>query len=107
MTRASCSHKSCVNRSSGSKVIATGSRRGQRPPKKTTDVFITADCSIVSAAGIIEDVMVKVGRLVIPTDFHVIQPPPGERGHPQVLLGRPFLKISGFKLTYTDDIFTF
>ncbi|MED6205612.1 hypothetical protein PIB30_019362, partial [Stylosanthes scabra] len=74
---------------------------------KITDVFTTADCSIVSAAGIIEDVMVKVGRLVIPTDFHVIQPPPGEKGHPQVLLGRPFLKTSGFKLTYTDDIFTF
>ncbi|MED6128863.1 hypothetical protein PIB30_102173 [Stylosanthes scabra] len=28
--------------------------------------------------------MVKVERLVIPTDFHVIQPPPGERGHPQI-----------------------
>ncbi|MED6227288.1 hypothetical protein PIB30_112094, partial [Stylosanthes scabra] len=51
--------------------------------------------------------MVKVGRLVIPTDFHVIKPPPGERGHPQVLLGRPFLKTSEFKLTYADDIFTF
>ncbi|MED6161097.1 hypothetical protein PIB30_057541 [Stylosanthes scabra] len=70
-------------------------------------VFTTADCSIVSAAGIIEDVMVKVGRLVIPTDFHVIQPSLGERGHPQVLLGRPFLKTSGFRLTYADDIFTF
>ncbi|MED6148831.1 hypothetical protein PIB30_056708 [Stylosanthes scabra] len=36
-----------------------------------------------------------------------MKPPPGERGHPQVLLGRPFLKTSGFKLTYADDIFTF
>ncbi|MED6185056.1 hypothetical protein PIB30_053304 [Stylosanthes scabra] len=62
---------------------------------------------IVSIAGIIEDVMVKVGRLVIPTDFHVIKPPPKKRGHPQVLLGRPFLKTSGFKFTYADDIFTF
>ncbi|MED6153192.1 hypothetical protein PIB30_099316 [Stylosanthes scabra] len=77
------------------------------PCLKTTDVFTTVDCSIVSAARIIEDVMVKVRRLVIPTDFHVIKPPPGERGHPQVLLGRPFLKTSGFKLTYADDIFTF
>ncbi|MED6221190.1 hypothetical protein PIB30_052085 [Stylosanthes scabra] len=76
------------------------------PLKKTTEVFTTT-CSIVSAAGIIEDVMVKVGRLVIPTDFHVIKPPPGERGHPQVLLGGPFLKTSGFRLTYADDIFTF
>ncbi|MED6176160.1 hypothetical protein PIB30_085413 [Stylosanthes scabra] len=73
----------------------------------TTDVFTTANCSIVSAAGIVEDVMVKIGRLVILTDFHVIKPPLGERRHPQVLLGRPFLKTSGFRLTYANDIFTF
>ncbi|MED6174367.1 hypothetical protein PIB30_068392 [Stylosanthes scabra] len=72
------------------------------PCIKTTDVFTTANCSIVSAAGIIEDVMIKVGRLVIPTDFYVIKPPPGERGHPQVLLGRPFLKTSSFRLTYAE-----
>ncbi|MED6217640.1 hypothetical protein PIB30_019590 [Stylosanthes scabra] len=53
------------------------------PLKKTTNIFTTADCSIVSAAGIIE------------------------RGHPQVLLGRLFLKTSSFRLTYADDIFTF
>ncbi|MED6155741.1 hypothetical protein PIB30_007606 [Stylosanthes scabra] len=62
-------------------------------PAELRDLRFQADCSIVSAAGIIEDVMVK--------------PPPGERGHPQVMLGRPFLKTSRFKLTYTDDIFTF
>ncbi|MED6184876.1 hypothetical protein PIB30_051690 [Stylosanthes scabra] len=45
---------------------------------------------IVSAAGIIEDVMVKVGKLVIHTDFHVIQPLPGERGHPQEGLQKHF-----------------
>ncbi|MED6169032.1 hypothetical protein PIB30_017397 [Stylosanthes scabra] len=71
------------------------------------DVFTIADCSIVSAAGVIEDVMVKIGKLVISTDFHVIKPPPVEKGHSQVLLGRSFLKTSRFKLTYDDDIFTF
>ncbi|MED6137536.1 hypothetical protein PIB30_065839 [Stylosanthes scabra] len=74
---------------------------------KDPEVFTTADCSIVSAAGIVEDVIVKIGKLVIPTNFHVIKPPPGERGHPQVLLRRPFLKMSGFRPTYVDDIFTF
>ncbi|MED6222671.1 hypothetical protein PIB30_066517 [Stylosanthes scabra] len=64
-------------------------------------------CNPGASAGVIEDVMVKIGKLVIPMDFHVIKPAPGERGHPQVLLGRPFLKTSGFKLTYDDDIFTF
>ncbi|MED6195689.1 hypothetical protein PIB30_040369 [Stylosanthes scabra] len=66
-----------------------------------------AHACIVSAAGIVEDVMVKIGRLIIPTNFHVIKPPPRERGHPQVLFGRPFLKTSRFRLTYNDDIFTF
>ncbi|MED6131944.1 hypothetical protein PIB30_014846 [Stylosanthes scabra] len=62
------------------------------PLKKIIDVFTTADCSIVSAAGIIEDVMVKVKRLVIPTAFHIIKPPPGKRGHPQ----KDYRNISDF-----------
>ncbi|MED6218070.1 hypothetical protein PIB30_023605 [Stylosanthes scabra] len=59
-------------------------------------------------SGVVENVMVKIGKLTIPTDFHVIKPTPGEKeGHPQVLLGKPFLKTSGFKLTYDDETFTF
>ncbi|MED6224003.1 hypothetical protein PIB30_079600 [Stylosanthes scabra] len=35
-------------------------------------------------------------------------PSKGDKGgRPQVLLGRPFLKIVGFKLQYDDEIFTF
>ncbi|MED6177823.1 hypothetical protein PIB30_101682 [Stylosanthes scabra] len=49
------------------------------PLKKLREVFTTVDASIVSVAGIVED----------------------------VLLGRPFLKTAGFKLIYYDEIFTF
>ncbi|MED6186404.1 hypothetical protein PIB30_066356 [Stylosanthes scabra] len=66
------------------------------------------DASIVSVVGIAEDVLVKVGELTIPVDFHVIMPTKGDKGgRPQVLLGRPFLKTAGFKLQYDDDTFTF
>ncbi|MED6151266.1 hypothetical protein PIB30_080896 [Stylosanthes scabra] len=51
--------------------------------------------------------MVKVGKLTIPADFHVIRPTEGDNGgRPQVLLGRPFLKSARLKLQYDDDIFS-
>ncbi|MED6210215.1 hypothetical protein PIB30_062084 [Stylosanthes scabra] len=58
--------------------------------------------------GIAENILVKIGELVIPADFHVIKSTKREKGGtPQVLLGRPFLKTVGFKLIYYDEIFTF
>ncbi|MED6182694.1 hypothetical protein PIB30_031115 [Stylosanthes scabra] len=56
--------------------------------KKSREVFTTVDASIVSVAGIAENVQDKGGK-------------------PQVLLERPFLKTAGFKLIYYDEIFTF
>ncbi|MED6199858.1 hypothetical protein PIB30_079806 [Stylosanthes scabra] len=51
--------------------------------------------------------MVNIGKLTIPTDFHVIRPTEGDKGgRPQVLLGRPFLKTARFKLQYDDDTFS-
>ncbi|MED6189177.1 hypothetical protein PIB30_093304, partial [Stylosanthes scabra] len=51
------------------------------------------------------DVLVKVGQLMIPTDFHIIMPTKGEKGgRPQVLLGRSFLKTAGFKIYYDEDV---
>ncbi|MED6137729.1 hypothetical protein PIB30_067679 [Stylosanthes scabra] len=47
------------------------------------------------------------GKLTIPTDFHVIRPTELDKGgRPQVLLGRPFLKTTRFKLQYDDDTFS-
>ncbi|MED6199831.1 hypothetical protein PIB30_079593 [Stylosanthes scabra] len=58
-------------------------------------------------AGIADNVMVNIGKLIIPTDFHVIRPTEGDKGgRPQVLLGRPFLKTARFKLQYDDDTFS-
>ncbi|MED6140831.1 hypothetical protein PIB30_097189 [Stylosanthes scabra] len=51
--------------------------------------------------------MVNIGKLTIPTDFHIIRPTEGNKGgRPQVLLGRPFLKTARFKLKYDDDTFS-
>ncbi|MED6152946.1 hypothetical protein PIB30_096813 [Stylosanthes scabra] len=50
---------------------------------------------------------VNIGKLTIPTDFHVIRPTEGDKGgRLQVLLGRPFLKPARFKLQYDDDTFS-
>ncbi|MED6175390.1 hypothetical protein PIB30_077913, partial [Stylosanthes scabra] len=69
------------------------------PLKKSKEVFTMVDASIVSVAEIAENVLVKVGGLTIPADFHVIMPTKGDKGgRPQVLLGRSFLKTAGFKL---------
>ncbi|MED6161347.1 hypothetical protein PIB30_059875 [Stylosanthes scabra] len=78
------------------------------PLKKSKEVFTMVDASIVFVAGIAEDGLVKVGELTISVDFHVIMPTKDDKGgRPQVMLGRPFLKIAGFKLQYDDDTFTF
>ncbi|MED6137605.1 hypothetical protein PIB30_066528 [Stylosanthes scabra] len=62
---------------------------------------------MVSMVGKAEDVIVKVGWFCIPTDFHVIRTPRNNNGsNPQVLLGRPLLKITGFKLNFYDETFS-
>ncbi|MED6126121.1 hypothetical protein PIB30_075293 [Stylosanthes scabra] len=58
--------------------------------------------------GIVEDVIIKIGELTIPTDFHAIKTAPSDKGgYYQVLLERPFLKTVGFRLNYFDEIFSF
>ncbi|MED6128256.1 hypothetical protein PIB30_095914 [Stylosanthes scabra] len=77
------------------------------PLKKSKEVFTTVDASIVLVAGIAKNVMVNVGKLTIPADFHVTRPTEGDKGgRPQVLLGRLFLKTAIFKLQYDDDTFS-
>ncbi|MED6159568.1 hypothetical protein PIB30_043433 [Stylosanthes scabra] len=63
---------------------------------------------IVSIAGIVEDVLVTIGSLTVPADFHVIRATRHSKGGtPQVLLGKPTLKTAGFKLDYITDTFSF
>ncbi|MED6163933.1 hypothetical protein PIB30_084873 [Stylosanthes scabra] len=78
------------------------------PCLTTKDVFTTADMGIVSIAGIAEDVVVKIGSLTVPADFHVIRTTRHSKGGtPQVLLGRPTFKTAGFKLDYITKMFSF
>ncbi|MED6114713.1 hypothetical protein PIB30_083092 [Stylosanthes scabra] len=49
------------------------------PLKKSKKVLTIVDASIVSVARIAEDVLVKVGELTIPVDFHVIMPTKGDK----------------------------
>ncbi|MED6185839.1 hypothetical protein PIB30_060855 [Stylosanthes scabra] len=60
------------------------------------------------ASGITDNVLVTIGKLTIPVDFHILKPTPKEKkGKPQVLLGIPFLKTRGFEQEYHDDTFKF
>ncbi|MED6116058.1 hypothetical protein PIB30_096542 [Stylosanthes scabra] len=78
-----------------------------RPCFRTTDTFHLADISMVSMMGIAEDIIVRVGRLSIHTDFHVIRTPRNNNGsNSQVLLGRSFLKTAGFKHNFYDETFS-
>ncbi|MED6199520.1 hypothetical protein PIB30_076694, partial [Stylosanthes scabra] len=43
-------------------------------------VFTIADASIVSVVRIAENILLGIGELVIPTDFHVIKSTKGEKG---------------------------
>ncbi|MED6216246.1 hypothetical protein PIB30_005835 [Stylosanthes scabra] len=54
------------------------------PLKKSKEVFSTADTSIMSIAGIADNVLVTIGKLTIPADFHILEPTPKEKkGKPQ------------------------
>ncbi|MED6176665.1 hypothetical protein PIB30_090421 [Stylosanthes scabra] len=50
------------------------------PLKETKEIFTTADASVVSIVGIAENVLVRIGELTIPVDFHIIKPTKGEKG---------------------------
>ncbi|MED6222964.1 hypothetical protein PIB30_069447 [Stylosanthes scabra] len=54
---------------------------------------------IVSIAGIAEDVVVKIGSLTVPADFHVIRSTRHSKG------GTP--QTAGFKLDYMTNAFSF
>jgi len=61
--------------------------------KPTTTLIQLADCSTRQHVGSIEDVLVQVGRLVIPCNF-IVMDMDGDFQAP-LILGRPFLAIVG------------
>ncbi|XP_025678743.1 uncharacterized protein [Arachis hypogaea] len=69
------------------------------PLKRSAACFILADKSIISVVGIAEVVLVSIKGLIFPIDFYILKMPPNDSGRPSsILLGRPFLKTSQFKL---------
>ncbi|XP_074313617.1 uncharacterized protein LOC141648799 [Silene latifolia] len=61
------------------------------PLKPTRTVISLADMSNIYPKGIVEDVLVKMGEMLFPADFYVIEMEP-EKGSTPILLGRPFMR---------------
>ncbi|XP_016206400.1 uncharacterized protein LOC107646751 [Arachis ipaensis] len=69
------------------------------PLKRSGARFVLVDKSIISVVGIAENVLVRIQDLIFLVDFHILETPPIDSDRPfSILLGRPFLKTSQFKL---------
>ncbi|XP_072087299.1 uncharacterized protein [Arachis hypogaea] len=78
------------------------------PLKKSATHFILADKNIISVVGIAKDVLVSIKGLIFPIDFYILEMPPNDSGRPSsILLGRPFLKTSRFKLDAFSGTYSF
>jgi len=65
-------------------------------PLQPTGVVIQfANRSVAHPVGFIEDVLVRVGELIFPADFYILDMEEGfSRGFAPLILGRPFLKTA-------------
>ncbi|XP_015954665.1 uncharacterized protein LOC107479025 [Arachis duranensis] len=79
------------------------------PPLKWSAArFVLADKIIISVVGVAEDVLVSINRLTFPIDFYILGMPLNYSGRPSsILLGRPFLKTSWFKLNAFSGTYSF
>ncbi|XP_025652634.1 uncharacterized protein [Arachis hypogaea] len=78
------------------------------PLKRSAARFVLADKSIITVTGIAEDVLVNIKGLIFPIDFHIIEMPPSESERASsILLGRPFLRTSRFKLDAHSGTYSF
>ncbi|XP_016166380.1 uncharacterized protein LOC107609060 [Arachis ipaensis] len=78
------------------------------PLKRSGARFVLADKSIVSVVGITENVLVDIQGLLFLVDFHILETPPIDSDKPSsILLGRPFLKTSRFKLDAHSRVYSF
>jgi hypothetical protein len=74
-------------------------------PLVTTGIVIQlADGSSVHPRGVVEDVLVKVGKLVFPADFFVMDMSDNSEG--PVMLGRPFMSTSKTKIDVFGGVMT-
>ncbi|XP_025616259.3 uncharacterized protein [Arachis hypogaea] len=78
------------------------------PLKQSAARFVLADKSIIYVVGITEDVLVEIKGLIFPIDFHILEMPPSESERTSsILLGRPFLRTSRFKLDAFSGTYSF
>ncbi|XP_074266554.1 uncharacterized protein LOC141589829 [Silene latifolia] len=75
------------------------------PLKPTRTVISLADRSNIYPKGVVEDVLVKVGEMLFPADFYVIEMEP-EKGFTPILLGRPFMRTSNTKIDVSSGRLT-
>ncbi|KAG8489715.1 hypothetical protein CXB51_017741 [Gossypium anomalum] len=74
---------------------------------KTGVIIQLADRSIVHSEGVLEDVLVKVNRLIFPADFYVIKiKDDNAPGSSDILLGRPFLSTANTKIDVRNETLT-
>ena len=66
-----------------------------------------ANRSVAYPAGFIENVLVRVGELIFPTDFYVLDMEEGfSHGSIPIILGRPFMKTARTKIdVYAGTLF--
>ncbi|XP_057745445.1 uncharacterized protein LOC130963331 [Arachis stenosperma] len=78
------------------------------PLKRSAARFVLANKSIISVVGIAENVLMSIKGLTFPIDFYILEMLPNDSGRPSsVLLGRPFLKTSKFKLDAYSGTYSF
>ncbi|XP_025661502.1 uncharacterized protein [Arachis hypogaea] len=78
------------------------------PLKRSAARFVLADKSIITVTSIAEDVLVNIKGLVFPINFHILVMPPSESERTSsILLGRPFLRTSRFKLDAYSGTYSF
>ncbi|XP_052119001.1 uncharacterized protein LOC127748479 [Arachis duranensis] len=78
------------------------------PLKRSTARFVLADKSIITVAGVAEDVLVNIQGLIFPINFYVLEMPSSETERASsILLGRPFLRTSRFKLDAYSGNYSF
>ena len=70
----------------------------------TTDTLQMADRTMVKPEGVIEDMLVKVGKLVFPVDFIILDIE--EDSQVPLLLGRPFLAIGAALIDMQKGVLT-
>ncbi|XP_016192171.1 uncharacterized protein LOC107633049 [Arachis ipaensis] len=78
------------------------------PLRQSGARFVLTDKSIVSVVGIAENVLVRIQDIIFPVDFHILEIPSIDSDRPSsILLGRPFLKTSRFKLDAFSGDYSF